>query len=175
MKAGYVLFFVGVPWIMLEIAVIIVGSILIFLGLAGSLLPILPGPPLSFIGLLLLALVRTFSSPLTPTLIIVMGLLTVAAVAADHIIPVWGARRYGASKWGLWGSVTGMVIGIFFSPWGMLLGGLVGAVVAEWLAYRETGQALRAGWGVIVGILLGTVLKLVLSAVMVYYFVRALF
>ncbi len=175
MKAGYVLFFVGVPWIMLEIAVIIVGSILIFLGLAGSLLPILPGPPLSFIGLLLLALVRTFSSPLTPTLIIVMGLLTVAAVAADHIIPVWGARRYGASKWGLWGSVTGMVIGIFFSPWGMLLGGLVGAVVAEWLAYRETGQALRAGWGVIVGILLGTVLKLVLSAVMAYYFVRALF
>jgi uncharacterized protein YqgC (DUF456 family) len=174
-KAGYVLFFVGVPRIMLEIAVIIVGSILIFLGLAGSLLPILPGPPLSFIGLLLLALVRTFSSPLTPTLIIVMGLLTVAAVAADHIIPVWGARRYGASKWGLWGSVTGMVIGIFFSPWGMLLGGLVGAVVAEWLAYRETGQALRAGWGVIVGILLGTVLKLVLSAVMAYYFVRALF
>jgi len=160
---------------MLEITVIIVGSILIFLGLAGSLLPILPGPPLSFIGLLLLALVRTFSSPLTPPLIIVMGLLTVAAVAADHIIPVWGARRYGASKWGLWGSVAGMVIGIFFSPWGMLLGGLVGAVVAEWLVHRETGQALRAGWGVIVGILLGTVLKLVLSAVMAYYFVRALF
>jgi len=160
---------------MLEITVIIVGSILIFLGLAGSLLPILPGPPLSFIGLLLLALVRTFSSPLTPPLIIVMGLLTVAAVAADHIIPVWGARRYGASKWGLWGSVGGMVIGIFFSPWGMLLGGLVGAVVAEWLVHRETGQALRAGWGVIVGILLGTVLKLVLSAVMAYYFVRALF
>ena len=160
---------------MLEIAVIIVGSILIFLGVAGSLLPLLPGPPLSFIGLLLLALVRAFSSPLTPALITVMGLLTVAAVAADHIIPVWGARRYGASKWGLWGSVAGMVIGIFFSPWGMLLGGLVGAVVAEWLAYRETGQALRAGWGVIVGILLGTVLKLVLSAVMAYYFVRALF
>ena len=160
---------------MLEITVIIVGSILIFLGLAGSLLPILPGPPLSFIGLLLLALVRTFSSPLTPALIIVMGLLTVAAVAADHIIPFWGARRYGASKWGLWGSVAGMVIGIFFSPWGMLLGGLVGAVMAEWLASRETGRALRAGWGVIVGTLLGTVLKLVLSAVMAYYFVRALF
>jgi uncharacterized protein YqgC (DUF456 family) len=160
---------------MLEITVIIIGSILIFLGLAGSLLPFLPGPPLSFIGLLLLALVRAFSSPLTPTLIIVMGLLTAAAAAADHIIPVWGARRYGASKWGLWGSVAGMVIGIFFSPWGMLLGGLVGAVVAEWLASREAGQALRAGWGVIVGALLGTVLKLALSGVMAYYFVRSLF
>ncbi len=160
---------------MLEITVIIIGSILIFLGLAGSLLPILPGPPLSFIGLLLLALVRTFPSPLTPTLVIVMGLLTMAVVAADYIIPVWGAKRYGASKWGLWGSVAGMVIGILFSPWGMLLGGLVGAVVAEWLVYREAGQALKAGWGVIVGALLGTVLKLVLSAVMAYYFVRALF
>jgi uncharacterized protein YqgC (DUF456 family) len=68
-----------------------------------------------------------------------------------------------------------MVIGIFFSPWGMVLGGLVGAVVAEWLASRKTGQALRAGWGVVVGTLLGAVLKLVLSAVMTYYFVRALF
>jgi uncharacterized protein YqgC (DUF456 family) len=158
----------------LEITVILVGSILIFLGLAGSILPILPGPPLSFIGLFLLALSRSFASPLTPTLVIILCLLTIAAVAADHIIPVLGARRYGGSKWGLWGSVAGMVIGIFFSPWGMLLGGLVGAVVAEWLACRETGQALRAGWGVIVGTLLGTVLKLVLSAVMAYYFVRAL-
>ena len=57
----------------------------------------------------------------------------------------------------------------------MLLGGLVGGVAAEWLASRETRQALRAGWGVIVGTLLGTVLKLVLSAVIAYYFVRALF
>jgi len=160
---------------MLEITVMILGSILICLGLAGSFLPVLPGPPLSFIGLFLLALVKKFSYPLTPILIILMGLLTITAVVADYIIPVWGAKRYGASTWGLWGSVAGMVIGMFFSPFGMLLGGLIGAVVAEWLIHRETGQALRAGWGVIVGTLLGTVLKLVISAVMAYYFVRALF
>ena len=160
---------------MLEIIVIIFGSILILLGIAGSILPVLPGPPLSFIGLLLLALVNHFSPPLTSTLVILMGLLTIAVVGLDYIMPVWGAKKYGASKWGLWGSVVGMVIGVFFSPLGMLLGGLMGAVIAEWLIHRETGHALRAGWGVIIGTLLGTILKLVVSAVMAYYFIRALF
>jgi uncharacterized protein YqgC (DUF456 family) len=160
---------------MLEMIVIVLGAILILLGLAGSILPFLPGPPLSFIGLLLLALVNHFSPPLTSTLIILMGLLTIAVVGVDYIIPIWGAKRYGASKWGLWGSVVGMVIGIFFSPLGMLLGGLMGAVMAEWLIHRETGHALRAGWGVIIGTLLGAILKLVVSAVMAYYFIQVLF
>jgi uncharacterized protein YqgC (DUF456 family) len=160
---------------MFEIILIIIGAILILLGLAGSILPILPGPPLSFIGLLLLALINHFSSPLTPTLIILMGLATIVSVGLDYIIPVWGAKRFGASKWGIWGSVGGMVIGIFFSPYGMFLGALMGAFIAEWLFHREKGQALRAAWGVFVGTLLGTVLKLGISAVMAYYFIRALF
>ncbi len=160
---------------MLEIVVIVMGSIFILIGLAGSILPVLPGPPLSFIGLLLLALANRFSPPLTSTFIILMGLLTGVAVVLDYIIPVLGARRYGSSKWGLWGSFVGMVIGIFFSPLGMLLGGLIGAVIAEGLVHRKTGQALKAGWGVVVGTLLGTVLKFVLSAMMAYSFIRALF
>ena len=160
---------------MIEIVVTLISFIFILLGLAGSILPVLPGPPLSFIGLFLLALVNRFSTPLTPTFIILMGLLTVAVVTVDYIIPVLGAKRYGSSKWGLWGSVAGMVVGIFFSPFGMLLGGFIGAVMAEWLVHRETGKALRAGWGVAMGTLLGTVFKFVISAVMAYYFVRALF
>ena len=160
---------------MFEIIVIIIGSLLILLGLAGSILPVLPGPPLCFIGLLLLAFINHFSHPLTSTLIIFMGLVTIAAVGLDYIIPVWGAKKYGASKWGIWGSVVGMAIGIFFSPFGMFLGALMGAVVAEWLFNKKKGQALKAAWGVFVGTLLGTVLKLGISAVMAYYFIRALF
>ena len=159
---------------MLETIAIITGAFLILLGLAGCILPVLPGPPLSFIGLFLLALVKHFSAPLTPTVIILMAVITLAVTIGDFVIPLWGARRYGASKWGIWGSVAGMAIGLFFSPFGMILGALIGAVVTEWLVQKEKGQALRAGWGVFIGSLLGTVLKLGVSGMMAYYFVRGL-
>jgi len=159
---------------MLEGGTIVIGSILMLLGLAGSILPILPGPPLSFIGLFLLALLRHFSPPLTPTLIIIMAIATILVIAMDYVIPLLGAKKYGASKWGIWGSVLGMAIGIFWSPFAMLAGAFIGAVLAEWLVGKKHGDALRAGWGVVMGTLLATILRLGLSGVMTYYFVRAL-
>ena len=159
---------------MLETIAIILGAVLIFLGIAGCVLPLLPGPPLSFIGLLLLALVNHFSPPLTPTLIIVMAVITIGVTLGDYLIPLWGAKKYGTSKWGIWGSVAGMAIGFLFSPFGMLLGALIGAVAVEWLVQKEKEKALKAGWGVIMGSLIGTVLKLGVSAMTAYYFIRGL-
>jgi len=159
---------------MLETLVIIIGGLLIILGIAGSVLPILPGPSLGLFGLLLLALVKHFIPPLTPPLIAIMAILTFVATGLDYITPVIGAKRYGASKWGVWGSVAGMAIGIFISPLGMLLGAFIGAVVAEWLVQKEKGKALKAGWGVFIGTLFGAVLKLAVSGLMAYYYVRAL-
>ena len=159
---------------MLETIAIIFGAVFVFLGIAGCVLPLLPGPPLSFIGLLLLALVNHFLPPLTPTFIIVMAVITIAVTLGDYLIPLWGAKKYGTSKWGIWGSVAGMAIGLLFSPLGMLLGALIGAVVVEWVVHKEKEKALRAGWGVIMGSLLGTVLKLGVSGMMAYYFIRGL-
>ena len=159
---------------MLETIAIILGAVFVFLGIAGCVLPLLPGPPLSFIGLLLLALVNHFLPPLTATFIIVMAVITIAVTLGDYLIPLWGAKRYGTSKWGIWGSVAGMAIGLLFSPLGMLLGALIGAVVVEWVVQKEKEKALRAGWGVIMGSLLGTVLKLGVSGMMAYYFIRGL-
>jgi len=159
---------------LLETIAIICGAILVFLGIAGCVLPILPGPVLSFLGLLLLALLKHFSPPLTPTLIIIMAILTVVVTIGDYLIPLWGAKRYGATKWGIWGSVIGMAIGIFFSPFGMLLGAFIGAVTVEWLVQKERGKALKAGWGVFIGSLAGTALKLGVSGMMAYYFIRGL-
>jgi len=159
---------------MLEGITIVIGSILILLGLAGSILPILPGPPLSFIGLFLLALLKHFSPPLTPILIIILAIVTILVIVMDYIIPLLGAKRYGASKWGVWGSMLGMAIGIFWSPFAMLVGAFIGAVVVEWFAGKKKREALRAGWGVVMGTLFATILRLGVSGVMIYYFVLAL-
>jgi len=159
---------------MLEGITIVIGFILMLLGLAGSILPILPGPPLSFIGLFLLALLKHFSPPLTPTLLIILAIVTILVIVMDYIIPLLGAKRYGASKWGVWGSVLGMTIGIFWSPFAMLVGAFIGAVVVEWLVGKKKGEALRAGWGVVVGTLFATILRLGVSGMMTYYFVLSL-
>ena len=152
---------------------LVVGAILILLGLIGSVLPILPGPPLSFIGIFFFALTRNFSPPLTPTLIIIMLAITIAVTVVDYILPLIGAKKYGASKWGIYGSILGMIIGAFFSPLGMLLGAFIGAVLVEWTVSRKETQALRAGWGIFIGSLLGTILKLGASGIMAYYFLLA--
>jgi uncharacterized protein YqgC (DUF456 family) len=159
---------------MLEGMAIVIGSILMLLGLAGSILPILPGPPLSFIGIFLLALIKHFSPPLTLTFVIVLAVVTILVISLDYIIPLLGAKRYGASKWGVWGSVFGMAIGLFWSPFAMLLGAFIGAVLVEWFVGKKKGEALRAGWGVVMGTLLATILRLGVSGMMTYYFVRAL-
>jgi len=158
---------------MLEVIVIMIGAILILLGMVGSVLPILPGTPLRSIGIFLFALTRDFSPPLTPTLIIIMLAITIAVTVVDYFLPLIGAKKYGASRWGIYGSIAGMIIGAFFSPFGMLLGAFIGAVLVEWMVSRKEKQALRAGWGIFIGSLLGTILKLGASGIMAYYFLLA--
>jgi len=160
---------------MLIIVAGVIGSILMVAGFAGCFLPVLPGPPLSFLGLLLLALVQRFAPPLTGTLIVIMAVVTVAVTALDYAIPSIGARRYGASQWGTWGSVAGMLIGIFFfPPFGMLIGAFVGAIAGELLVGKRGKAVFRAGQGILMGILAGVALKLAVSGVITYYFIRAL-
>ncbi len=103
-----------------------------------------------------------------------MAIVMILAIAMDYVIPLLGAKRYGASKWGIWGSVFGMAIGIFWSPLAMLAGAFTGAVLAEWIVGKKKGDALRAGWGVVLGTLFATILRLGVSGMMTYYFVRAL-
>lgn len=159
---------------MLEILAILMGSLLMLLGLIGSVLPLLPGPPLCFIGLFLLALIKKFSPPLTPALITLLGIVTVLMIAMDYILPLLGAKKYGSSKWGVWGSILGMLIGMFLSPLAVLLGAFFGAVVAEWLAGKTKGESFRAGWGVMMGTLFATMVRLGFSGLMIYYFIMAI-
>jgi uncharacterized protein YqgC (DUF456 family) len=103
-----------------------------------------------------------------------MAILTLLAGIADYIIPLLGAKKYGTSKWGIWGAVLGMAIGIFLSPFGMLIGAFLGAIAIEWVVQKEKDRALKAGWGVLIGTLWGTVLKLAVSGTMAYYYIQGL-
>lgn len=146
-------------------------------GLAGCVLPALPGPPLSWVGLFVVWAARGFAPETfgTTAALVLLG-VTVVVTVLDTLAPVLGAKRYGASKWGVWGSVVGMLVGmIWFPPLGMIVGTFVGALLGETARGRTTRQSLRAAWGVFVGTMLGIVVKLVVSGVIAWYVLREVF
>ncbi len=105
-----------------------------------------------------------------------MGAVTVLLILLDYVVPALGAKKFGASRRGLWGSVIGMIIGIFFMPpWGMIVGALVGALVGELAAGKSGHEALRAGWGILIGSILGVGLKLAFTAVVLFYYIKEMF
>lgn len=160
----------------MEIALIALALVLLALGLVGCVLPVLPGPPLSFAGLILLWGAEGWqASSFGTTAILVLGGLTALVTVLDFVLPALGAKRYGATKAGVWGSVLGMIVGmIFFPPFGMLVGAFVGALAFEVLAGRDAADATRAAWGVFVGTIAGIVMKLAVCLAIGWYFVREL-
>lgn len=143
-------------------------------GLVGCVVPGIAGPPFSFLGLILLSLAKHWQ-PFSPGFLLAMALLTVVATALDYILPAAGAKKFGASRAGFWGAVIGLLLGLLYMPpLGLILGAFVGAIIGEMIAGKKTDEALRAGWGVFVGVMLGMVFKLVVSGIMTFYFVKAL-
>ena len=127
-------------------------------GIIGSVAPILPGPPLSYIGLLMLQLLA--SPPFTTRFLVVMGIIT--------------AVVFGGSSYGVWGSAIGLIVGLIFPPFGLIIGPFAGAVAGELVAGKEFQPALKAGLGSFIGFLAGSLMKLLLCLFMAYFFVTAL-
>jgi uncharacterized protein YqgC (DUF456 family) len=148
--------------------------VLILVGIAGVVLPALPGLPLVFAGMLLAAWAGDFEKIGWVTLV-VLGLLTALSFAADIFSTAVGAQRVGASRKALWGTVIGTFAGLFFMPIGLFAGPFVGALVGELWHGRELGQAAKVGLGTWLGIVLGVVLKLGLTFAMLGLFVFAWF
>jgi uncharacterized protein len=149
---------------------LISGILLMILGIIGCLVPVLPGPPFSFVGILLLHLSRfgQFSS----TTLIVLGTIAVVVTVLDYIVPIWGTRKFGGTKYGTRGATIGLIIGLFFGPAGIILGPLIGAFVGEMIFKDDIRYAMRAGFGSLLGFLMGIGLKLAASFIMTFYFVR---
>lgn len=156
-------------------ALIILGLLIALIGLIGSILPVIPGPPLGYAALIILSVAKQWE-PFSVTFLIIMGALMLAVSLVDYVFPAIGAKRYGASKAGVWCSVVGMLVGIFFiPPWGMFIGAFAGAVIGE-LAFGKGEQgALRAGWGVFIGTMVGTGFKLAFCGVCIFFYVKGMF
>ena len=153
---------------------IVLGFLLALAGIVGCILPFMPGPPLSFLSLLSLSWAYQWE-PFSVRFLMIMGLLTVLLTILDYVIPAGGAKKYGASKAGIWGSLCGMPLGLFFfPPWGILMGGIAGAFLGELLAGKKGNAALRASWGVFIGYVAGTALKLAFSTIVLFFYIKEL-
>ncbi|MFO7273238.1 MAG: DUF456 domain-containing protein [Bacillota bacterium] len=131
-------------------------------GVAGTLIPALPGLPIVFLAMLGYALVEGFRE-ITPGFLAVALLVVVATQVAEHYARAWGAKRFGAGRAGAWGAVIGSIAGLFFMPLGLLLGPFLGALLFELFAGRSGGEAFRAGLGGLVGVLGSVVINVVVA------------
>lgn len=159
---------------MQDIVLIILGGICMAAGIAGCLLPVLPGPPISYAGLILLQL--SSKQPFSNDFLITYGLLTAFVTILEQIIPIIGAKVFHGSKYGVWGSAIGLIAGIFiFPPFGILIGAFAGAFLGELAGGRNLRGAGKASIGSLIGFITGTVIKIVLSIIMAYHFMYQLF
>lgn len=147
---------------------------LVFAGLAGMLLPALPGAPLLFAGLLMAAWAEDFTYVGTKTLI-VLGIMAALSYALDFAATALGARRFGASSRAITGAALGTVVGLFFGLPGLVLGPFLGAVAGELTARRDLQAAAGAGIGAFLGLLLATAGKLALGFAMLGLFLLVRF
>jgi len=154
------------------IVLIILGLLFALMGLIGCILPVIPGPPLSFFSLIILSYAKNWEPFSVPFLIIMAG-LTILVTILDYIVPAMGAKKYGASKLGIWGSIIGMIFGLFiFPPWGVLVGAIIGALAGELTGGKKGKKALRASWGVFVGNIMGIGLKMAFCGAILFFYIK---
>jgi uncharacterized protein YqgC (DUF456 family) len=153
------------------IAAFVLTMLIMLLGLAGTILPVVPGLPIMWAGALIYALLTGFEE-IGWTYLIIFGLLTVAVQALDYVANLYGAKKMGASGWGILGAFLGMVVGLFTGGLvGLLLGPFVGAVLGEiMIGKKTTSQALKAGAGTFLGFLGGTLVKFAVGCAMLGVF-----
>ena len=152
----------------------VLAATLVVVGIAGTILPALPGVPFVFLGLLVAAWIGDFQRIGWPTLTI-LALLTALAIAAEFVASLLGAKRAGASKLALVGAAIGSIVGLFFGLIGILVFPFIGAVFGELLARERLGQAAKVGFATWLGMLLGVLAKLSLAITMIGVFVIAYF
>ena len=151
----------------------IIAVLLMLIGIAGTVLPAIPGVPLIFVGMLLAAWINDFQliSALT---VIVMAILAAIAIVTDYVAAALSAKRAGASKLGIIGAAVGTVAGLFTGLWGLVFMPLAGAAIGEVIVHKDMLRAGKVGVATWFGLIVAAIVKLAVAFTMVGVFVAAL-
>lgn len=156
----------------MDIALLILGFLMMLVGILGSFLPVLPGPPISWVGLLLLYLTKAV--PDNWWIVGITFVLAITITVLDYIIPAMGTKRFGGTKGGMWGTMIGLLVAILlpvFGPFGIIIWPFIGALVGELLNKANKKTALKAAFGSFLGFLTGTFMKFVLTVAYAVFYV----
>ena len=155
----------------MDVLLLILGIAGLLGGLAGAFLP-LPGPPLSFAGMLLLHYSKY--AQFSQTVLLTLGVATALIFVFDYYAPIWGTKKFGGTNAGVWGSTIGVVVGFFVIPAvGLFLGAFLGALIGELIGGADSKTALRAAIGSFVGLVTGIFMKVILCLVMIGFSIAA--
>lgn len=155
----------------MDIALLVIAFILMLIGIIGCIVPGLPGTPIAYVGLWIAQ--ATEYVDFSWKFLLIWGIVTIVISVLDYVVPAWGTKHYGGTKWGVWGSTIGVFVGLFFGAMGVIFGPLVGAVIGELISGKQLNDALKAGWGSFVGILFGTIIKLIACGLMLTALIQA--
>lgn len=156
----------------MDIFLLVVAFLLMLVGISGCIVPGLPGVPLAYAGLWVAQ--ATDRIDFSWQMLLVWGIVTIVVSVLDYVVPAWGTKRFGGTKYGVWGSTIGVFVGLFLGPWGVIIGPLAGAILGEMLGGKQVEEALKAGWGSFIGLLFGTVLKLICCGLMTVAIIQAI-
>ena len=158
----------------MEIVWILLGIICIVIGLIGAFVPVIPGLPFSYAGLWVVQL--SGAAKFSTSFLVAWGLVIVIVLVLENVIPMYAAKKYGGSSFGVTGSVIGMILGmLFFPPLGFFVGTLIGAFIGEFIYKQDADIALKSAWGSFIGFLTGTAIKVTIATVIAFSFFRAAF
>lgn len=158
----------------MDIIFYLLGGIALIIGLVGCVAPVIPGPPIGYIGLILLQL--SDKHPFSTAFMVTMAIIVAAVTLLDYLIPAMGTKKFGGSKYGSWGCLIGTLAGMFIlPPFGIIVMPFAGALLGELLGGREANTAVKAAFGSLLGFLGGVLCKAIVCIAMIVAFVWGLF
>lgn len=156
----------------MNIFLLVIAFVFMLVGIIGCIVPGLPGTPIAYTGLWIAQ--TTDRVDFSWQFLLIWGVVTIVISVLDYVVPAWGTKKFGGTRWGVLGSTIGVFVGLFFGAIGVVVGPLVGAIIGELIAGKDFDAALRAGWGSFIGLLCGTILKLICCGLMTVALIQAI-